>query len=124
MKRPTPEPKVGSTAWQTLECLREHGPMTYEDIVEETGIHAKTVRSVLSTQHGTRCRITRWRRGSDFYDSAMAVWAYGPGPDAAKPPRYTPTERDRRYRQRQRTAVNSVWALGSRMRDRHMEGIR
>lgn len=109
--RPPSGPEAGKSAARVAACIKEHGHMCFEDIAEETGIKPNTVRAALTYYRGRLFRIAGWRRMPGRYGTHRAVWGLGTKEDAPKPARLTRIEIDRRYRERQRVMVNSVFAL-------------
>ena len=104
-----------------LRVLEESGPMTRKDIEIETKIDKSLVSPVISRlnkQQKTRPKriyIREYVYESEdgrglFYP--RAVYAVGDLPDARKPKPMSTATRNRRYRDRNKTFVSSVFALG------------
>lgn len=115
---------------QVLALLQDHGPMTRFEIGEELGIEKKTMGQCMSALHkdlarmGKRVHIVGWTRSVEgTRDYLRAVYAYGPGRDAKKPPRLTGREANKRYRERchARYTSSSVFRAGVSQRRATLE---
>lgn len=100
-----------------LATLEEHGPMTREEIASFMECDRSLVSPVLSRLNRKlktrpkRVYITAWRRDRSLTRLYLrAVYAIGNKPDKKKPPP-DPGAANRRYRDRNRVQVNSVFAL-------------
>jgi hypothetical protein len=104
-----------SAIFRGVERLLAGGRMESMTVLaEELGVTVSGVRSAILRQHGKRIRIGDYRRvnGGGLAD----LWVLGSGPDAQRPPRKTPSEACRSYRQRLRIrdgAFNPFAGLGN-----------
>ena len=108
----------GSIASHVLDCLARLEPTTSARIAEELDLNIKTVSRVLVHFRGDRCHIARWRRNVDGEIRATAFYKAGPGKDAKRPPPLGGGEIQRRMSANRRVLVNSVFALGTPVRQR------
>jgi hypothetical protein len=114
-------------AERIIDCLNEFGPMTLLELVEELGATRSHVSCKLTLMKtANRTHVADWRRDSDggrLY--VRALWAAGPapGPTPKKPKPLGDSVYGRRYRERRRVAVNSVWSLATPTHDRRLGGV-
>jgi len=107
----------GSYADQILILLRDHGPMTATELADAVGTKPKNIRAILVTRRktpdGARWHISEYRR-EEVHGRLYprAVYKFGKGRNAKKPPPLTQTEYNKRYRSRKRSCVTSVFDLG------------
>ena len=97
------------------------GDMTARDLTRETGIDIRYVTPKVSTLlKAGKIHLVGYRRDSDggrLYP--RAVYSLEPSPvPVKKPKKLSATEYGRRYRERCRTAVSSIWELGKTVNKR------
>jgi hypothetical protein len=116
-KGPTP----GSIADRALACLRERGPMSCAAIAYEIDERTAAVNWSLWQHRGALCHISAWEREDGMQCRAHAIYKAGAGRDKRKNIEpLTGTEAARRWRNRLRVRVNSVFALGTRVDHRRI----
>jgi hypothetical protein len=106
-----------------LTLLQELGPMTARELAEQLKI--KHVNQIAAALQGCdHYHISGYRRNEDggrLYPRAL--YAYGPGKDAEKPPKLSTQEYNRRAREKMRKKVSSVWDLGIFYEDRRKHAL-
>lgn len=116
-----------SVSERIADCLAEFGPMSMLELVEELGVSRSHVSCKLTLmKDAKKAHIAGWRRDEDggrLY--VRALWAVGPapGPTPKKPKPLGDSGYGRRYRQRRKTAVSSVWSLATPTHDRRLGGV-
>lgn len=89
-------------------ALSEHGPMTAHELAEELNANLRSVQSAI-------CRLRRRRSGIRIaayrYDGVYprALFELGAMRDAKRPPKPTAAENSRKYRERGRLRIASVF---------------
>jgi len=106
-----------------LNLLQELGPMTARELAEQLKIkHVNQIAAAL--QGSDHFHISGYRRDEDggrLYPRAL--YAYGPGKDAKKPPKLGKQEYNRRAKEKMRKTVSSVWDLGIFYEDRRKHAL-
>ena len=106
-----------------LNLLQELGPMTARELAEQLKI--KHVNQIAAALQGCdHFHISGYRRDEDggrLYPRAL--YAYGPGKDAKKPPKLGKQEYNRRAKEKMRKTVSSVWDLGIFYEDRRKHAL-
>lgn len=106
-----------------LNLIQEHGPMTAREISEELSInHVNQIAAAL--QGCENFHISGYRRDEDggrLYPRAL--YAYGAGKDAKRPPKLGRKEYNRRSKEKMRKTVSSVWDLGVFYEDRKKHAL-
>lgn len=107
-----------------LDLLRDHGPMTWREIAEEIGNgEIKYLGGVMQRYRGKLVHICGYRRDNDggrMYP--RAIYKYGPGVDAKRPPPLTRAEYNKRFRSKIKQKYASVWQLAVPARNRAKKG--
>lgn len=105
----------------TLDLLADDD-MTSRDVAEALGIKHNYVRVICSVLHTSgRIHVSGYRReevNGRLYP--RAVYRLGAGVDAKRPKPLSDAEYNRRYRQRTRGMINSVFALAGNVSDRRV----
>lgn len=119
----------GSVTEKMLIALREVGPMTCIEICRHIGVPKEKVGAILfrlkkaGPQTPQRVYIKAY-----VYDAEgmrrypRAVFALGEGKHAKKP-KANPKENRRRYDDKKKLRLNSVWMLGMSRRERRRMGV-
>jgi hypothetical protein len=106
-----------------LTLLQELGPMTARELAEQLKI--KHVNQIAAALQGCdHFHISGYRRDEDggrLYPRAL--YAYGPGKDAKKPPKLSRQEYNKRSKAKMRKTVSSVWDLGIFYEDRRKHAL-
>lgn len=106
-----------------LNLLQELGPMTARELAEQLKI--KHVNQIAAALQGCdHFHISGYRRDEDggrLYPRAL--YAFGPGKDAKKPPKLSRQEYNRRSKAKMRKTVSSVWDLGIFYEDRRKHAL-
>ena len=106
-----------------LTLLQELGPMTARELAEQLKI--KHVNQIAAALQGCdHYHISGYRRDEDggrLYPRAL--YAYGPGKEAKKPPKLSRQEYNKRSKAKMRTTVSSVWDLGIFYEDRRKHAL-
>lgn len=106
-----------------LNLLQELGPMTARELAEQLKI--KHVNQIAAALQGCdNFHISGYRRDEDggrLYPRAL--YAYGPGKDAKKPPKLSRQEYNKRSKAKMRKTVSSVWDLGIFYEDRRKHAL-
>jgi len=106
-----------------LTLLQELGPMTARELAEQLKI--KHVNQIAAALQGCdHYHISGYRRDEDggrLYPRAL--YAYGPGKEAKKPPKLSRQEYNKRSKAKMRTTVSSVWDLGIFYEDRRKNAL-
>lgn len=106
-----------------LNLLQELGPMTARELAEQLKIkHVNQIAAAL--QKSDNFHISSYRRDEDggrLYPRAL--YAYGPGKDAKKPPKLGKQEYNRRAKEKMRKTVSSVCDLGIFYEDRRKHAL-
>lgn len=107
-----------------LKALRELGPMTMRELVEQLDVPLRSVRCAIGKMRSPsrraryRLRIVAWRRDEELGRLyPRAVWGLGDGPDAVKPRPLNNTEYCRRYRAAAAGRATSVFDLARHVLD-------
>ncbi len=97
--------------------------MTARELAEQLKI--KHVNQIAAALQGCdHFHISGYRRDEDggrLYPRAL--YAYGPGKDAKKPPKLGKQEYNRRAKEKMRKTVSSVWDLGIFYEDRRKHAL-
>lgn len=108
--------RQGSISWRILDHLKHVGPGTCSDLAEALSFEVAAIRAKVS---GLRKLEPKQVYIDSYQREAVAgilyiraVYAFGNKPDAKKPKPLTDVEYQRRYRQRKKTVVSSVFDLG------------
>lgn len=121
--RHSPGPVHVPIRLKILTLLQELGPMTARELAEQLRI--KNVnRIAMILNECDEYHISGYRRDEDggrLYPRAL--YAYGPGKDADKPPKLSTQEYNRRAREKMRKTVSSVWDLGIYYEDRRKHAL-
>jgi hypothetical protein len=119
----------GSVTEKMLDALRDVGPMTCIELCRYLGLQKEKAGAILSRlkssgpQSPQRVHIKGY-----VYDAEgmrrypRAVFAIGEGKHAKKP-KANPKENRRRYDDRKKLRLNSVWMLGMSRKERRRMGI-
>ncbi len=106
-----------------LTLLQELGPMTARELAEQLKI--KHVNQIAAALQGCdHYHISGYRRDEDggrLYPRAL--YAYGPGKEAKKPPKLSRQEYNKRSKAKMRKTVSSVWDLGIFYEDRRKHAL-
>ena len=113
----------GNAADQMLLHIKEYGPCTASEILACVEVSPNSARRILyrlsqpslngPSKGKQRIHIKGWIRDAEgMRDYPRAVWAYGHGSNAAKPPPKTHTDVQRDCRNRMRGRVSSVFNMG------------
>jgi len=106
-----------------LNLLQELGPMTARELAEQLKI--KHVNQIAAALQGCdNFHISGYRRDEDggrLYPRAL--YAYGPGKDAKKPPKLSRQDYNKRSKAKMRKTVSSVWDLGIFYEDRRKHAL-
>lgn len=106
-----------------LNLLQELGPMTARELAEQLKIkHVNQIAAAL--QGSDNFHISGYRRDEDggrLYPRAL--YAYGPGRDAKRPPKLGKQEYNRRAKEKMRKTVSSVWDLAIFFEDRRKHAL-
>ncbi len=106
-----------------LNLLQELGPMTARELAEQLKIkHVNQIAAAL--QGSDHFHISGYRRDEDggrLYPRAL--YAYGPGKEAKKPPKLSRQEYNKRSKAKIRKTVSSVWDLGIFYEDRRKHAL-
>jgi len=102
----------GRTGYSWVEkametVLADGQKFTVKQLAARTGAAVDTVQNMVQTQRGKKFRVAGWTRATLTGDWA-AMWELGSGPDAPRPPRKTPTECCRDYRQKKRLRAGGL----------------
>lgn len=115
--------QAGSAMWLIVHALAEHGPMTMIELAKHVGLKPDSIRPPLSIQcKNGRLFVVQYRRDNDGGHTYIRA-LYGLEPPAkkpTKPARFTCSESTRRYRNKKRVKVNSVFALGTPTAERRL----
>lgn len=110
------------SARQKVLDLLADDDMTSRDVAEALGINHNYVRVICSVLHTSgRIHVTKFCReevNGRLYP--RAVYRLGAGVDAKRPKPLSDAEYNRRYRQRTRGMINSVFALAGKVNDRRV----
>lgn len=116
----TDKPK--STYQKIIKALTDHGPMTARDLAEEIKINLRLVQGVLGwirTEHPNTIYIQNWRHEKTASRLNMnAVYALGSRPDAKRPKSMSASQKCKRWRQKQKFQIASVFHLSHKKYDR------
>ena len=111
-----------SNTTRIKELLARLGPLSSREISEETGLSLNSLSQALrrmrvKNQRGKEVYISGWIKESDsdnyITKQCHAVYDLGDLPCKPKPPRASKSELNKAYRQRNKGAINSVFALAT-----------
>jgi predicted ArsR family transcriptional regulator len=105
--------RMGPLLYADVIRLLIDGPITQQDIIDETGLHKFTIRDYLKALHKRKLiHIAVWSMTGPRRHR-VAHWMWGRGTDARRPPRIPSSTRAAHYRQRKaarelQATVNSI----------------
>lgn len=119
----------GELTAKILDALRDFGPMTCAELCLHLQMRKEKIGAVLFRlmRGGTRCP-KRVHVTAYVYDAEgmrrypRGVFAFGNGVDAKKP-KADPLVNRRKYENRKKRQLNSVWMLGMTLRERRRAGM-
>lgn len=124
--------EYGALVGAVLDTLHDVGPQTVAEIAKYIGVERSLLRSVISRMNRTwprnpkRIYIYDWVHDAEGHRNyPRAVYALmRPGcEDKKKPKPKSDGERTKAtYRRKKALTLNSVWALGTKVRDRIVNG--
>lgn len=89
-----------------LDALRHIGPMTMVEVTHHLGRERVSVFKAMRRLQAERLvYIKEWKR-PERQGSRSPIYALGNRPDAKEPPPLTTSERERRYRERNRARIS------------------
>ena len=92
--------RMGPLLYADVLKLLIDGPITLQDIQDETGLHKFTIRDYLQALHKRKLiHIAVWSMQGPR-KHRVAHWMFGRGTDARRPPRVPASVRTAHYRQR------------------------
>jgi AraC-like DNA-binding protein len=89
------------------QAIREHGPLSIEELAKVTGASREQIQRQFREQHGLRYHIHAWSRRA-AHGKWTRIWALGPGDDAPKPEPQANIAIVLRYQQRQKIKRGAV----------------
>ena len=116
----TDKPK--STYQKIIKALTDHGPMTARDLAEEININLRLVQGALGwvrAEHPGTIYIQNWRHEKTASRLNMnAVYALGSKPDVKRPKSMSSSQKCKRWRQKQKFQIASVFHLSHKKYNR------